>query len=96
MLSLRARVYLGTMTVKGYSAFPFLFSGYFCSIDACIVFGRYNQFSRSIFFMLSSSLCIDTSMLSSMLATPRPTSFFGYIQSVYIIFIIIIVIVSKG
>ena len=59
------------MSIQSFS-FQFLFSGYFCSADACVVCSvssRCNQ-SSSVFFMLSSSRCIDISTLSRTLAKP--------------------------
>ena len=52
--------------------FPFLFSGYFCSVDACVdVLFLVAVNSHSLrFCMKSSSRCIDASTLSSMLAGP--------------------------
>ena len=52
----------------------FLFSGNFCSVDACvvcIVSARSNQ-SSFAFLILTSSACIDASTLSSMLESPLP------------------------
>ena len=52
-------------------SFPFLFSGYFYSVDVyvvCIVSGGCNQSSG--FLMNSSSFCIDASTLSWMLVSP--------------------------
>ena len=60
---------------------PILFFSCNCfSDDACVVFivsGNCNL-SSSAFLMQSSSLCIDASTLSSMLAYPLPPSFFSW------------------
>ena len=54
--------------------FPFWFSGYFRSVDVCvvcIVVSGCNQ-SSSVVFMYFSSFCIDASTLSWMLTSPHP------------------------
>ena len=57
--------------------FLFLFSDYFCSIDACVVCtvsGSCNQ-SSALFFMQSSNRCIDAWTVSSKLVSHLHSSF---------------------
>ena len=53
---------------------PFVFSGHFCSVDACVVSDGCDESSSTLSFK-SSNCYVDASALSSVLVSPLPPSF---------------------